>query len=427
MKRRPARVLAGVGVALSSVPTALLLAVHAEAEPGFGVFAVTAIVRASSTSGNVGASGGLTPLDSGSASVDAALDNSPTAQVLARPVEPGTTFATVNSQLPVPVDVPQAQASYPGDTPSSSVEPAPGSSASAAVTRTSAKGQAVSTGGSQAGFVLGSTTSSASLVATGSSVMSEADAFASGLDVAGVLVIRGVRGHATLSASASGPHTATATTVVGSVSVAGQLVSVDDTGVHAIGTTQPLGPTLAQLTAAANSTLAAGGISLSLLAPIHTVSTDDAGSHALADSGGLAVTVTTPAGAAPANVVTVTLGRVVLSEVDTPALVTAPVLDVPGPPVVGVPEVPGRPGIPGTPGQVVPGSPVVGGPPAIAPVPVVAPVAKSLVVAGHRVSAAVALAALGGWEALTLGSATFAVIALRRPEDEEDLLCPCPV
>jgi hypothetical protein len=49
-----------------------------------------------------------------------------------------------------------------------------------------------------------------------------------------------------------------------------------------------------------------------------------------------------------------------------------------------------------------------------------------VVVAGHRISSVAALAALGGWQALTLGAATFAVLALRRPDSDEEHLCPCP-
>jgi hypothetical protein len=57
-----------------------------------------------------------------------------------------------------------------------------------------------------------------------------------------------------------------------------------------------------------------------------------------------------------------------------------------------------------------------------------------IVVAGHTLSSAAALAALGGWQALTLGAATFAVLALRQPVDaaglaggpDEEHLCPCP-
>jgi hypothetical protein len=51
---------------------------------------------------------------------------------------------------------------------------------------------------------------------------------------------------------------------------------------------------------------------------------------------------------------------------------------------------------------------------------------RVLSIAGHRVSGPVAIAALGGWQALTLGAATFALLALRRPELQEEHLCPCP-
>jgi hypothetical protein len=437
MRRRGLQVLAVAALSVSTVPTVVvLLATRADAAPAvFGQFALTSVVRATATGGNIGASGGLTPLDSGSASVDASLDNSPTAMVLARPVEPGTTFATVASQIPpeAPVPpVPQAQAGFPGKTTTSTVSPAPGTTATATVTSASAVGSAQSAGGEGGAATLGATTASTGLVATGAghAVSAVADAFASGFDVAGVLVVRGVRGHAQIAVTAGGKRTATATTTVASMTVLGQAVTVDDSGLHASGTTVPLGPTLQQLTAAANSALSAAGISVSLAAPIHSVAI----SHATADSGGLQVTIkTAEVGTAtvPANVATVTLGRVQLSESDapstdagTPFLPTDP--GVSGP--TGTTGVPGTTGIPGGAGQTV----TIGGvpaalPPAVAggPPPAIAQ-SRALRIAGHRISGPAALAALGGWQALTLGGATFALLALRRPELEEEHLCPCP-
>lgn len=439
MRRTGLQVLAVAALSVSTLPTVVvLLATRADAAPAvFGQFALTSVVRATATGGNIGASGGLTPLDSGSASVDASLDNSPTAMVLARPVEPGTTFATVASQVPpeVPVPpVPQAQAGFPGKTTTSTVSPAPGTTATATVTSASAVGSAQSAGGNGGAASLGSTTAAAALRVSGEghAVTAVADSFASGFDVAGVLVVRGVRGHAEIAATAGGRHTATATTTVGSMTVAGQAVVVDDTGLHAVGMMVPLGPTLAQLTAAANSALSASGIAVSLAAPIHTVNGSPLGGHATADSGGLQVTIrTAEVGTATVtpNTATVTLGRVQLSESDAPS-VDAGTPFVPGGPGVSVPGgttgVPGTAGIPGSPGQTV----TVGGTPGVPPPTVLGPplsARRFLSVAGHRISGPAAIAALGGWQALTLGSATFALLALHRPELEEEHLCPCPL
>jgi hypothetical protein len=441
MRRRGLQVLAVAALSVSTLPTVVvLLATRADAAPaGFGQFALTSVVRATATGGNIGASGGLTPLDSGSASVDASLDNSPTAMVLARPVEPGTTFATVASQLPsdAPVPpVPQAQAGFPGKTTTSTVSPAPGTTATATVTSASAAGSAQSAGGEGGAASLGATTASTGLVANGAghAVAAVADAFASGFDVAGLLVVKGVRGHAEIAVTAGGKRTAAATTTVGSMTVLGQAVTVDDTGLHASGATVPLGPTLQQLTAAANSALSAAGISVSLAAPIHSVASSVSGGHATADSGGLQVTINTAevgTATVPANIATVTLGRVQLSESDaptvdagTPFLPIDPGVSGPG----GTTGVPGTAGIPGGPGQTV----TIGGvpaalPPAVAGAlpPAIAP-SRALRIAGHRLSGPAAIAALGGWQALTLGGATFALLALRRPELEEEHLCPCP-
>jgi hypothetical protein len=119
-----------------------------------------------------------------------------------------------------------------------------------------------------------------------------------------------------------------------------------------------------------------------------------------------------------------------LSESDAPA-VDAGTPFVPSDPGVSAPGsatgVPGTAGIPGSPGQTV----TVGGapgalPPTVAGAPPSVAASRGLTIAGHRISGPAAIAALGGWQALTLGSATFALLALRRPELEEEHLCPCP-
>jgi hypothetical protein len=196
----------------------------------------------------------------------------------------------------------------------------------------------------------------------------------------------------------------------------------------------PLGPSLAQLSAAANSALTAAGISVSLAAPIHSVTTTALGGHATADSGGLQVIIKTAEvgnATVPANTAIVTLGRVQLSESDaaavdagTPFVPSNPGAVVPG----GTTGVPGTAGIPGTPGQTVTVGGVAGAlPPTVAgAAPAAGGATRSLRIAGRRISGPAAIAALGGWQALTLGAATFALLALRRPELEEEHLCPCP-
>jgi hypothetical protein len=402
----------------------------------FGEYALTSLVRATSTAGNIGLSGGLTPLDSGSASIDASLDANPSAMVLARPVEPGTTFATLNSQLPTPVAVPEADAAYPGTTPSASTAPTPASTASAKVTQTTAVGAASTAGVSTTVATLGATTASTSLAATGSghAVTASADAYVAGLDVAGVLDVQSVAGHAAVTSTAGGARTAVATLTVGSITVAGQAVAVDDTGLHAVGATLPLGPTLAQLTTAANATLAKAGISLSLAQPIHTTGVNSLGGMAAADSGGLSITVNTPvigSDTIPANTFTFTLGRVQVTESDTPAFATAPVtVAQPGAVVPATPPIPGTPAVPASPGRVVTvsgGTAPTSGTSANSGAAPAAGAQTELVLAGRQVTPRTAIAALGGWEALTLGAATFAVVGLRGAgDDEEEHLCPCP-
>jgi hypothetical protein len=338
--------------------------------------------------------------------------------------------------VPVPT-IPEANVAYPGPTAKQSVAPAPTTTASGAVTETSATGQA-STAGSTSGVLsVGATTGSTTLTATGGghAVTAVADAYDAGFSVAGVLDVSGVRGHAEISATAGGTRTSTATLTIGSITVAGQQVTIDNTGLHAVGQTTSLGPTLAQLTATANSTLKAAGVSVSLAQPIHTVGTTALGSNAAADSGGLSITVTTPdetstlpLGVSSALVATFTLGRVQLTEADQPSVDTGtPITGSNAVTTSGTPSIPGTPAIPAVPGQVV----TIGGggstTTTTAGTPPTTPVAQTLRIAGRKISTRAAIAALGGWQALTLGLATFAVLALRnRPEDEEELLCPCP-
>jgi hypothetical protein len=410
------RSLAVGAVLAGAAPTVLLLGAsqaRAATAATFGEYALTSLVRATSTAGNIGLSGGLTPLDSGSASIDASLDANPSAMVLARPVEPGTTFATLNSQLPTPA-----------------------STASAKVTQTTAVGAASTAGVSTTVATLGATTASTSLAATGSghAVTASADAYVAGLDVAGVLDVQSVAGHAAVTSTAGGARTAVATLTVGSITVAGQAVAVDDTGLHAVGATLPLGPTLAQLTTAANATLAKAGISLSLAQPIHTTGVNSLGGMAAADSGGLSITVNTPvigSDTIPANTFTFTLGRVQVTESDTPAFATAPVtVAQPGAVVPATPPIPGTPAVPASPGRVVTvsgGTAPTSGTSANSGAAPAAGAQTELVLAGRQVTPRTAIAALGGWEALTLGAATFAVVGLRGAgDDEEEHLCPCP-
>jgi hypothetical protein len=90
------------------------------APAGYDQYGLTALASGVRTAGDVGNSGGLVTLDTGSGYVAARLDASPSSGVLADPYEPGTLFRTVAGQVNANagsevLTVPDAEAAYPGD------------------------------------------------------------------------------------------------------------------------------------------------------------------------------------------------------------------------------------------------------------------------------------------------------------------------
>ncbi|MCU1595437.1 MAG: hypothetical protein JWO12_2829, partial [Frankiales bacterium] len=108
-----------VATTLLPVLAALVLVRPATAaDPVYDQVGVTAILAGVRTNGIVGASGGLVTLDTGSAFISARLDSSPSATVLASPVEPGTLVRTLVGQGngaagSAVFAVPDAEATYP--------------------------------------------------------------------------------------------------------------------------------------------------------------------------------------------------------------------------------------------------------------------------------------------------------------------------
>jgi hypothetical protein len=410
-----------VGLATVQPATAAPLATAAPAYDQYGLTAIAAGIR---TGGDVGASGGLVTLDSGSAYVAARLDASPSANVLAAPYEPGTLVRTVAGQVNAQagdevVTVPDAEAAYPG-TGSGALETVPPQSAgplstgsgaaTAKATDSSAAGTATGSALSLTG-VLESGTSSSSVQLTAKPetgvVTSTARSEVSRVLVAGVLELRDVVATAGIT-TAGDKHTSIARLTIGGASVAGQEVAVDQDGVHAVGTPILPAQTLQDATKQANAVLAAAGVEVHATEAVHKATTRSAE----ADTGGLTVTVATPElpGGVAANHLTVVLGGISLTETDTlpqPALGLPLDLGSPVPPAAGTGPVTTTtiiPGTPGTPGSA-PGPTVAA--PAVAP--------TSFLVGGRRLTAAAALAAFGVWQFLTLGTATlYAVVERRR-------------
>ncbi|MCU1672684.1 MAG: hypothetical protein JWN77_797 [Frankiales bacterium] len=424
--------LAYAAVAASFVPLVVgLVAVRpaTAVTSGYEQYALTALASGVRTAGDVGASGGLVTLDTGSAYVNARLDAAPSSGVLADPYEPGTLARTVVGQVNAGageqvLDVPDAEAQYPGEGKGdfTSVPPvsnppvtSAGGSATAKATETSAEGTATGSGLAVAGaFDSGTSSSSVKLsVDPASGVATAAARTVVSRVVVGPLELRDLVADASITTSGD-THTPKASLTVGGASVAGQAVTIDQDGVQAVGTPLVPGSTVQDATKQANTVLTQAGIAVHAAEVVRTSSTRSAA----ADTGGVVISLITaelPNGLAPGNRLEVVVGGVSLTETDEPPVpvlalpvdvppVTAPVAEVP--PVTTTTVIPGTPGIPGSVDEPVTGAPVVAAPQS-------SPAA--FLVGGRRLSAAATLAAFAVWQFLTLGTATlYAVVDRRR-------------
>ncbi len=430
---KPRRVVAAALLA-SALPVVLgLIAVRpavaaapaptATAGPAYDQYGLTALASGVRTEGTVGNAGGLVTLDTGSGYVTARLDASPSAEVLAAPYEPGTLFRTVAGQVnagagEVLIDVPDAEAAYPGDgkgslttVPGQTAGPLTtgGGSATAQATETTAAGTATGATATITGVVAseGSTSAvSLEVKPDTAQAISTATARVGRVLVAGVLELRDVVATASITTEGD-QHEARAGLTIGGAFVNGQAVAIDEDGVHAAGTLLVPGQTITGATDQANAVLTASGIQVHATGSVR----DTTSRSATADSGGVVITIATgdlPGGVA-ANSLTVTVGGVSLTESDALLVPTveAPELTAPvSPPVAGSPAITSTTTIPGTPGT--PGSVAAGPPPAVATAP------AAFTLAGRSLSAAAALAAFAVWQFLSLGTATLYALVERR-------------
>lgn len=418
-----------LGAVLSTLPTFVALGFVRPAQaasPVYDQVSQTALLSGVHTNGLVGASGGLVTVDTGSAYVAAALDSAPSAQVLASPAEPGTLTRTVAGQVNGPagsnvIDVPDAEARYPGDTKvtyrsADPVEQEPlafgAAAATAEVGAARAYGQAeaasyaiagaLSTGPSRSTVTLTSAAAAGKVTQDARSEVSNVSVAAGVLTLDGVVATARVRTDGDL-------HTATQALTITGAKVAGQGVLIGNEGVTAVGQSVVPGQTLQDATKQANAQLAAAGIS------VHTVGgrTAQDSRSASADTGGVFITLSSPAlpGGIPANSLEVVLGGIVLTEVDTVPLPALALPETELPQTTGtVPSsestttttfVPGTPGTPGRPPGLVDQVP-----------PPVLP--AGYVLAGRSISAQAALVAFAGWQFLSLGTATLYGFVERR-------------
>lgn len=400
--------------------------VSAAGDPVYDQVSLTAIAAAGRTDGVVGASGGLVTLDTGSAYVSSSLDSSPSAAVVAAPQEPGTLFHTVAGQAngaagQTVVGTLEAEARYPGDSSGSfsvgdPVDNPPvylgTANASAKVTATTAKGLAQAARYSISPLLdLGPGTSAvnAAIDTEKGTATQDAKVTVGDVDLLGVLKIQSIVGTAKVTADHD-THTAQQSLVVSGATVAGQQVGITNDGVVALGTPLVPGTTLSQATDSVNQALAAAGI-----VSLHTIGgkATHTDRSAEADTGGVQVVVKSPdlpAGVS-ANTLTLTLGGVSLTELDTLALPSTPVVDEPLPPSAPVQPpttvttvIPGTPAVPGTLPGTVDQQPQVAGPTQ----------AAAFEVRGRRISDKTALLAFAGWQVLSLGTATLYGFVERR-------------
>lgn len=414
------------------LPAATALAavrpVEAAAPEGFSSFGLTVTAAALRTEGVVGASGGLVTLDAGAAYTTGRLDGGPSSYALGAPVEPGTLVRTLvgtaNTQAGQTVfTVPDAESAYPGRGSASTSYADPAAAGPLTLTPGTATSSAsptqadATTTGAAAAVTGAADASRLSSVTELSGDGSKGQGEASGtsrvgtLTVAGgLLVLHDVVGTARVVVTGGLP-VATSTLTIGSATVAGQPVTIDQDGVHAAGQGTGLGQ-LQDAQHQVDDALAASGVSVRAVGAVKSVE----GRSGYADTGGLRITVATPdlpAGVA-ANALTLTVGKVTVT--GTSAAASPPVVDVPLPPVDGTPAVPTTTTV-----TVVGGT---SGSPTTAtgtiPPPTLAAGRGSVSVAGRTVPAAAALAAFGVWQLLTLSTTTLYAFVDRRRRLEEE-------
>ncbi len=401
-----------VAWAICSLPPVVVLAATGagatEQTAHVASFATTVIAGGLTSGGTVGASGGLVTVDSATAYIRARLDSGPSSAILADPVEPGALVRTLIGQtvgqqaLPVPA----AEAQYPG-TGSGTLDVIPATSAgplstgagsaTAKATATSASGQTTASTTDLAGVYQGSGSySRATLARTGDDLVAESTSGMGQLSV-GPLTVVGIEGTASIRLTA-GKRNSVAGITLSSASVAGTPVTIDGDGVHAAGQTLvPLGP-VQQTTEQLNQQLAAAGIAVHVLEATNAVTSTGAS----ADSGGLVITLSTPALPAgiAGNTLTLYAGRTVETESDSPEIAV--------PAVTFPPFVPAQ-----TTTTTIYSAGDLGAPASTAIENRPAP-ARYLEIVGRRLTILEVLLAFALWQLLTLGGPTLTTLVRRR-------------
>jgi hypothetical protein len=434
--------------------TALVLVRPAGAAAPLGFYAVTYSASAVAPHGEIGAGGGLLPVDGGAPLVRGRVESAPSSSSVAASVEPGTLFATIagvantEAGAEVVATPTRAEALYPGTPESSANQFGPEEAGPLSVGLGTALAQARLhaasgraelssyrlSGGEASSRALAAQLAALRLRYPAAATMpaAESDGAAVAVDggsafgqaaatpdrgalaveartaadevrVADQVVIRGVAGRASV-AVVDGRRTPQAALEIASAAVGPFPVAVTADGVRFDGQGIPAAQAQ-ELSAAINDALAAAGVRLRL-EPARAAT---AAGAAEADSGGLHVSVQTPSdGGIPGNTFGAVLGRAAVTSADEPPVTSmweeSPgLMPVPGPGPVNL----------GTVGPLAQDGPLAPAPSADAAAPAQP---HMVLVAGRAIAASAALAAFAVWQLLSLSISTLAAYVLRDRE-----------
>jgi hypothetical protein len=446
--------MAVLAMALLPAVLALALVRPVSAASPLGFYALTYAAAAVAPQGEIGAGGGLLPIDGGAPLVRGRVESAPSSSSVAASVEPGTLFSTIagvaNTEAgeEVIATPTRAEALYPGAPEGSANQFGPEQAGPLSVGLGTALAQArlhgatgraeLSTyrlsGGEASSRALAAQLATlrvrypaaatvrtaesdgAALAVDGGSAFGQAAATpeqgalaveartsVDEVRVADQVVIRGISGRASVSV-ADGTRTPQAGLEIASAAVGPFPVVVTADGVEFAGQGIPAAQAQ-ELSAAINDALAAAGVRVHL-EPARSATADGA---AEADSGALYVSVQTPSdGGIPGNTFGAVLGRANVTSADEPPLTSVwqspGLLPAPGPGPVNL-------------GTVGPLSQQDALAPAPAPADAGTPVPpRMIMVAGRAIPASAALAAFAVWQLLSLSTSTLAALVLRNRE-----------
>lgn len=465
-RRRLRLVVMAAGLLPTLVALALVRPLPARGASAIGFYAVTYSGAAIAPQGEIGAGGGLLPLDGGAPLVRGRVESAPSSSSVAASVEPGTLWSTVagvaNTEagqevIPTPT---RAEAMYPGRPDASANQFGPAEAgplsvglgtalasakdglatgrAELATWRVAGQAQAsartlgirlaqlrarypaapraqaaAEDDGAAIAVDAGRAFGEAKVLAADGVITVRAQSSVQDVRVAGELTVHGLAGHAEAGVS-GGRRTAKAGLTIAGAVLGDFPVQITTSGVALADQSLPADQAAA-LSAQLNEALAAAGVQVALLPPVEQTGDGSAD----ADSGGLVISLRTPSdGGIPGNTFGVVVGRVAVTSADEP---TTPGAGSGDEPIFTDPAAGGLSGgftgsapLTGTLTGPLDTGASVGIPPATVGEAAAAP--GSVVLAGRAIPASVALSAFAVWQLLSLSTSTLAALALRDRE-----------